>query len=205
MAFIPLPSGIKMIYHYTKDQQQCINVQYATIQVPGQTMGTYLSGAIAAMAAWWAVLRTVIGSQTVVTAFEAADWSSPVGAVSIDTTITGASGAVTTTPVPNNVSLAVTLLTLERGRSQRGRNYIVGLGANNIINQNQVNSATATAILNAYTALGSSLLANDLAPVVASFFTNGAPRVTGRAVIISGHRVENICDSQRRRLPGRGT
>src|SRR5215216_2707941 len=94
-------------------------------------------------------------------------------------------GELNVSALPMNVSLTISFRTGLRGRSFRGRNYVVGLVEGQTTGANQIDSATSAAFVDA----------------------NGdpIPRAAGVTTpITSVLVVDNIVDSQRRRLPGRG-
>jgi hypothetical protein len=62
-----------------------------------------------------------------------------------------------------------------------------------------INTVTA-----AFVTLDSTLTGQGFEHVVASFFSNGAPRPVGQARLINAYRVDGRIDTQRRRLPGQG-
>jgi hypothetical protein len=120
-------------------------------------------------------------------------------------------GELNVSALPMNVSLTISFRTGLRGRSFRGRNYIVGLVEGQTTSANEVVSATSAAFVDAYNLLldfGQDIGASW---VVVSRFSgvdsNGdpIPRAAGVTTpITSVLVVDNIVDSQRRRLPGRG-
>lgn len=114
-------------------------------------------------------------------------------------------GLITSPGCSNNVSIAVTFKTGFSGRSYQGRNFWLGMSENDTTN-NQVNAGVITNILTAYNGLIAGLEADTTAEmVVYSRINNGTPRTLGLATKILTATVANdIIDSQRRRLPGRG-
>lgn len=115
------------------------------------------------------------------------------------------SGTSASPGLPNNVALCVSFRTGNRGRSGRGRNYVMGLTeadvTTNIVGTGRVNNAVA-----AYQALiGAGTFVAGLQWVVVSRYINKVPR--GAALvqpITTALVVNSVVDSQRRRLPGRG-
>jgi hypothetical protein len=120
-------------------------------------------------------------------------------------------GDLNDAPLPNNVTLTVSFRTANRGRSFRGRNYVVGLGETQV-----AGNTVAPSVITAFDGIYSQLLASPVAAiatwVVVSRFSGvdpvtkePIPRVTGIATpITSVTVVDNVVDSQRRRLPKRG-
>jgi hypothetical protein len=108
--------------------------------------------------------------------------------------------------LPNNVSLAIKFSTPFRGRSSRGRNYILGITEESVT-ANQVTSGFTAAYIAAYGELADAVATavSGTSWIVYSRFTDGAERVTGLAQPITDVSfTDNVIDSMRRRLPGRG-
>jgi hypothetical protein len=111
------------------------------------------------------------------------------------------------------VTLAIKIATGLGGRSYHGRFYFVGIGPGlfNSTQPNQLKSGSVTAFESAFTAWVSDIAAitTDVGSVdfgVCSFVTAGTDRVP--ALFTTGTALEltdTTFDSQRRRLPGRGT
>lgn len=116
-------------------------------------------------------------------------------------------GALTSGSMPNNTTIAIKFTTGFTGRSARGRNFFIGLTEAQV-SQNTVASATLTAIESAYFELLASvtdIFGSDVHWVVASLYFEGEPRGSAQGLPINAISVTNdIVDSQRRRLPGRG-
>lgn len=202
MPFVPIPNAAQLEYIYTWDGQICENVLTYFINTAVTT--TNLQHLASAAITWWnANLKPLQSSSVALLTVKATDLSSQIGPVVEDTTGlpivgTGASGAV-----PNNVSVAIKLITANRGRSFRGRVFHVGL-VNSVVTNNTVALATRTNLRNAWLAA----LTLGTSPIwtlaVGSRYTNNAPRVTGLATEVTDISVNAIVDSQRRRLPERG-
>jgi len=110
-------------------------------------------------------------------------------------------GAITGTAPANNVTFAMSLRTGFTGRSYRGRLYHVGLAEEDITNSYLDNTVIAS-MVEAYEAIGTAALAVDWTWGVYSRYSNGSPRATGQFTPIqSVIHVDNIVDTQRRRLP----
>jgi hypothetical protein len=106
--------------------------------------------------------------------------------------------------LPNNVALCVTLLTALAGRSYRGRSYMPGL-AEGFVTLSEISSATAAVYADNYVTLVDDLSTEGYELVVTSFQAGGVPRVTAVSTPVVAIGVNTTVDSQRRRLPGRGT
>jgi len=107
--------------------------------------------------------------------------------------------------MPNSSTLSVSFRTASRGRSHRGRNYVAALSRNDVTG-NEVGASLQAALIAAYEQLlpGGGILSSWLW-VVLSRYANNAPRPQGLSTTITSVMiVDNIIDSQSRRLPGRG-
>lgn len=114
--------------------------------------------------------------------------------------------------LPTNASLAVSFRTNLRGRSFRGRNYVIGLTESQVTG-NHVSNVSVAAYKAAYEVLlpAGGAFTDDWAWVVVSRFHGvdvnhkPIPRTAGvRTAVTSVVIVDDVIDSQRRRLPGRG-
>ena len=106
---------------------------------------------------------------------------------------------------PGNVTLAVSFRTAAAGRSGRGRNYVPGLvdlrDGNSLLDD-----VYAGQIVDAWSGLRTLGSEDGWNQVVVSRFSGGAPRVTGVTNVVNSILiVDRTLDSQRRRLPGRGS
>ena len=106
--------------------------------------------------------------------------------------------------LPLNVAAVISLKTILRGRSYRGRVYHPGLCEDQVTNSN-IATATAADLTAAYgdftqisTVVGPATLA------VASRYHNGLPRTQGVLTQVTTVICQSVVGSQRRRLPGRG-
>lgn len=117
------------------------------------------------------------------------------------TPIGGSSGP----SVPNNVAFVITLRTGISGRSYRGRSYVPGL-PKDAVTGSLLSAGVAADLVSSYNALNSNLHEMDVALAILSRFHLNAPRSPGIAnQVTAATYVDLSVDSQRRRLPGRGT
>jgi hypothetical protein len=114
-------------------------------------------------------------------------------------------GGVPTPSMPNNVTVSVSFRTALTGRSRRGRNYWLAIPTTQVAD-NLVNGSYLEGVLGAYEGMiGLGAVSAGWQWVVASKYANGAQREQGLTTNVTGVTiVDNIVDSQRRRLPGRG-
>jgi len=117
----------------------------------------------------------------------------------------GTFGAAASPALPGNVTQTITFRTAGRGRSARGRNYVVGIGESQVVGNDTV-AAFRDLVIVAY----NDLLTPGVQPagenwVVVSRFEDLAPRAAGVTFLItSTGMADSALDSQRRRLRGRG-
>lgn len=115
-----------------------------------------------------------------------------------------ASGAQTSPALPNNVALCVSGKTGFRGRSGRGRWFLAGL-TEAVVTGSRVDGSFRTNIVGAFEELRLALIAANMRPVVYSTISQGEARPVGVSFPITSFAiVDDVVDSQRRRLPGRG-
>ena len=107
--------------------------------------------------------------------------------------------------MPNNVSWCLKFTTGLTGRSGRGRLYVVGLTENQVGN-NAVNQTVADDWVVAINAIFSTAAADGWQPVVLSRVQAGVRLANAIGYAITGiGYTDRVIDSQRRRLPQRGT
>lgn len=106
---------------------------------------------------------------------------------------------------PNNVALAIARKTIYTGRAARGRIFItVPLSA--MDDENHVTAAYATSVEGQLNDLNTTLTGMGWDMVVAHRRSGGAWLSTGVTFPVTGWEVTDlVVDSQRRRLPGRGS
>lgn len=107
--------------------------------------------------------------------------------------------------LPNNCALCISFRTAARGRTGRGRNYIMGINEGQV-NQSTVDPTLVAQFVAAYNDLiGAGGLTAGLQWCVVSRFVDGDPRPAALVrPITAALCVDGVIDSQRRRLPGRG-
>jgi len=205
MAFIPAPNLVSVEFRTTWDAQQCENrINVDLLQAPTVANCQALA---TACHAWWVAnvvsitpasleLREVfVRDQSQLNGFAAT--ASPSGPVP---------GTHNSPSLPNNVSICASVRTLFTGRSARGRWYWQGLMEDQVTG-NTVSGGALADIDAALTNLAGVIAAMGHFWVIASYISNGAPRVGGPVYFVVNDIifVDSTVDSQRRRLPGRGT
>lgn len=116
-------------------------------------------------------------------------------------------GTITGITYPNEVSFCVSLRSGNRGRSARGRTYILAVSRSVMDTDNAITSAFATSLTTAFDALIAALEANGTPLVIVSYRTANAPRVGGPVyfTVQNSTIVDLVVDSQKRRKPGVGS
>lgn len=203
MAFIPIPNTAKLEMIYLWDSQVVENVYHFESNIAFDL--TDMQELATAALVWWnANLKPLINNSVSLNTIRVTDMRTATGGVIEDTTGLPTAGTATGNAVPNNVTVAIKLITTQRGRSFRGRAYHVGLSTTAVAG-NTVTSTTRTALRNAYLALFTLSSAPTWSLGVASRFSNNLPRTEGVITEVTDVSVNAIVDSQRRRLPSRGT
>lgn len=203
MPFIRVPNTVMVEMVYRWDGQTVENVFHASNAVSYDE--TDIADLLDVFRLWGIndALPTMSNTVTLVNLI-GTDLDSATGPRIEDATGLPVAGSAVSPSMPNNVSVVVKWTTANRGRSYRGRTYWIGL-REDVVAANQIVAAQQTAIVNAATALLADVALAGWALVVASRYTDNAPRAQGITTPITGFSVEPTIDSQRRRLPGRGS
>jgi hypothetical protein len=203
-VFIPLPYGVKMIFEWTEDGQICINVMWcAKLSATAVTLSD-LVNIVTDMDQYRTNLRSMETSSKQVQKLTAIDWSVEDGQQSVLLPGANLFGANSGDRTPNNVAIVQSLKSGYTGRSRNGRSFMSGITETMLTANNLVSAATAAAYAAAYQTFKTALNADGYTPIVASFVSNGAPRVTALGTAITTLIIDQPTDSMRRRLPGRG-
>jgi len=211
MAFVPVANTVEFEIRMLLDGQKVENTLYFGRNfVP--TAAQMLAFA-QVLAEWWAEnVADYTGTGVDLVEVYATDLTSATGPTATYVPPTSITGNVDSDTLPNNVSIVASFRTASRGRSYRGRNYIVGL-TEGAVTKSTVEDATITAILAAYDQLLSIGTGTGWAWYIVSRFSGvdpdtgkPIPRAVGvRTPVTSVVVVDPVTDSQRRRLPGRGS
>jgi hypothetical protein len=211
MPFVPVPNTLAVDVLFLLDGQRMENTLY--FEKPDGWTG-------AQIADWLDQLRTLISADLMPLLATAIQFLELVGrlldtasSIGLSLPITpDVTGGVAVEPMPNNVAYTISFKTGLSGRSFRGRNYIGGL-PNTAVTGNDIEAGTRTGLLDYYTALQAMADSNGTPWVVVSRFSgvdpitgDPIPRVTGVTTpILTVSTFDLTVDSQRRRLPGRGS
>lgn len=212
MPFIPVPSVVQININQRLHGEQVQNTLYG-VNFGGITPANMLLLA--------GEIITWVGSQLYdelsndLSLFEVAvrDLSVADGPFVIAPPTTPVVGGQVAPALPGNAAACVSFRTGLVGRSRRGRNYVAGLPEFRVTG-NLIGEPLVTSLADAYSALFAPtgpFQASGYAWVVVSRYSGTdpvtgepIPREFGQPTIVSGVRVDNAVDSQRRRLSGRG-
>lgn len=160
-----------------------------------------------AMATWWATdLRAAASNEVRLESVYAKDLFEADAAYAETVPDPALDGNIASQAAPGNVSWCVKLVTGLTGRSRRGRSYFVGLAESSLVG-NHVSEATIDLIVDAWVDLKDVILPGIAAElVVVSRISGGELRPTGLVTPVTTiSYTDSVVDSQRRRLPGRGS
>lgn len=210
MPFIPVANTVLAEIRMTADLQQVENTLY--FEFPAAPTLASMQTLADDLQAWWiASYAGQIWSGVELREITLTDLTSSSGPQLTQVPPSGTLGDLSNPPLPTSVTLTVSFRTALRGRSFRGRNYVVGLVESQTTSANEIDSTTIAAWASTYTDLFAVAADAGVTWVVVSRFSgvdgsgNPIPRAAGvttpvTTVVI----VDNVVDSQRRRLPGRG-
>jgi len=204
MAFVPVPETLMAELRQELSGQQVENTLYFK-KSGGWTENDAIILGQALAESWEATMAPVLSVQLQLNSVHLTDLSSQFSFATDFVPAASIQGAVGGDCSPNNCALCVSFRSAARGRSGRGRNYVPGL-AESLVSLNQFDPTAALEIVSFYQGLTALAVDADAQWVVVSRFENGLPREEGLArVVRTVLLVDLVIDSQRRRLPGRGT
>ena len=204
MPFIPAPlvSQVEMIFQYSGSTIEMVH-HYKSDTAP--TIAEWEALHVLLRADWLGACNAIMAPTLVwdITKFtDLTTISSPSYSTTTSLPLAGTSASA---QLPNNCAMVVTKRTALRGRSYRGRSYVPGLTELHVTG-NSILSGFTTPVINFFIGAQSyTVLGNVYNMVVLSRFTEGAPRIVGEATPVSNFTFDTTVDSQRRRLPGRGS
>lgn len=201
MPFVPVPGVVSYELRGTLLGQEVENVIYVQ-QPTGQPQ---IASIAAAIEAWidgtWSNLWSVSAQWDEIYATVLTTDTSPAYSFPISPAITGGDGSPS---LPGNVAFCFSARTDARGRSARGRLYAFGIPEDKVTG-NLLDPTVVSGGVAALMALRSTIGSMEASMVVVSRISGGVPRETGlvRPITVWA-AVDNVVDSQRRRLTGRG-
>lgn len=209
MPFVPVPAVAEVELRYLWDTQNCENTLYFESGDPIDA-GLLLNLA-EAIEGWWETnVQPLLSSDVALNEVFSIDLTTSTGPVASFTTGLPLLGSVGVEAVPANVAPCISFKTANRGRSFRGRNYLIGL-PNSFVAGNHMAADWMANMVEAYQALNAAVASQGFAHVVVSRFSGSTivggikvptPRVTGLSTAVTTYSfVDDVVDSQRGRLP----
>lgn len=204
MTAVLNPAVARLVAEGRMDGSVIQNVTHWDLET-GDWNEAALNDLIASYASWLSVHMAPLTSQALSwTTFRAQQLAGEEGLRSELTPGTPIAGQLSANSVPNNAALCATIATPYAGKSGRGRMYLAGVPVTMVVrsrvSQGHIDDLNA-ALLQLTT--GSEFTGLRLG--VYSTIVSGAPRAVGlfrRATLVAIR--DDVLDSQRRRLPGRG-
>lgn len=201
--YIPVPNVLQCNVRYTSAGQLMENVLHFEFNTDFKTAADVLYGYLGS--AFWPTLRSALSVQLVSNGVYMVDLSTSSGGVESYPPFDPAVGLSSIAAAPNNVAYVVTHRTAKRGKSYRGRTYVVGFPIDKVGNS-LLSTDSRDSVVSAFNDLRTAAAADGLNFVIVSKYQNGAPLTTGIATPVTVSEGRDLAlDSQRRRLPTRGT
>lgn len=205
MAFVPAPNIVQLEFRVSLDGQQCENRVMVDCLVP---VTEAIVGQLAAVGRDWMINheKNFLTGDVTLVACQATDMSALNGSqvlINLPADTTGEQDGPTE---PNEVSFCIKLGSGSRGRSARGRFYVVGV-PRPFVSANRVTGAWADQVTSNLVALADAVSDWGGKLVIVSYISQGVPRPGGPVyfeVVTIGY-TDLIVDSQRSRRPGVGT
>jgi len=197
--FIPAENTAKLEFRYTVLGEKAMNVVY--FQKGTQWNSSELDDLVtAAEALWTSELQALQHPEVTLNELVATDIHEDDGAQVTEPV--GADGTAEITPLPNNVTLAISFRTGFTGRSRRGRLYHIGLGEQYVVD-NAVSAIVAGSILGAYGDMLTGIATNTSSDhVIVSYCGDGDWRTSALVTPVTSYTLtDTTVDTQRKRLP----
>lgn len=203
-VYVPVQDCMEVEVRYIVESQRTENV--FTFSTGGESFVAAAQAVYDVLeTGWWPIMRNFFSTGFAHDSVHVVDMSDQFGPVADFGAFANPTGTVNTGQAPLNVAACISLKTNKRGRSYRGRKYM-GPPALGLIAGSFLNSTGQGVIEDAFESLISSAGAAGVPLVVVSKVTGGAPRTNGvQTLVTSASLFDSTLDSQRRRLPGRGT
>jgi len=204
MAFVPVPNTAKVAVMAHLNGQQYVNTTYRE-KALGWTSTDLFNLATEMME--WATTRflTLVHTSFALDLVQCVDISVDGGAQATVAAPAASFGLKGGLCMPNNVAYTVSFRTGRTGRSYRGRNYVGGISDSSVEGVNLVKPAFRAECVDVFNDLIGGTIVTQGAWVVVSRFHDKVPLTTGVTTVVNTVlTVDNVLDSQRRRLPGRG-
>lgn len=209
MPFVPADKVAEVELRYLWDSQRVENTIY--FKNDDIIDAGMLNALCALVEGWWEVnVQAHQSSDVNLAEVFATDLTSSSGPTASFTTGLPLGGVVGSEAVPANVAPCISFRTNFRGRSRRGRNFLIGIPNNNV-SGNHIGADWMSDMQAAYEALNAAVAGEGWSHVVISRFSGSTivdgrkiptPRVTALITpVITYAFVDDVVDSQRGRLP----
>jgi len=211
MAFVPVSNVFEAEIRMQYFEQRVENTLY--FQAETALSSANLAAFGGELVTWWTdFMAPKLSDELTLREVFLTDLTTATSAVATVVPPTPVPGEITGNSLPGNVAFVVSFRTEQRGRSFRGRNYVVGIPASVQLG-NQISEEEAADLVAAYNELIGIAAAGALVWSVVSRYSGidpvtgkPIPRVAGIATPITAVlAVDTNLDSQRNRLTGRGT
>lgn len=204
MPHVLTPNGVKVCMRFRMDNQVVCNVFHVD-NGENPTLADLDLIAEQFYDFWSIHLRNQLSNTLTLEAIEVVDISEEGGEGIEYIPPTNPVGLNPNPPLPMNVSVVTKLTTGRTGRSYRGRKYWNGLCSNHRTGTNGITPEFKDFLTTAMNFLITALELISKPLSVLSLVTNGLPRAVGLLTAITAVSTDQVLDSQRRRLPGRGS
>lgn len=203
MAFIPANQIVRTTLEYLLDGQILANVFHIDAN---EAVDAVVTNAILDIVEdWWTNdLMPSLSQDLQATGLVGRDLTTITGGLVERPLAAPVFGDVASPALPNNVALCISILTDLAGRSYRGRSYMPGLSESQVT-LSEVTAEVAGFFAGQYILLVDALSLAGYELVVTSFQAAGIPRAAAVSTPVTAVGANTTVDSQRRRLPGRGT
>lgn len=203
-AFVPTNYAVKARLHFLWQNQKVENGLWFMNNAVSNWTGAERLQLADDLKTWWDTqYKTNIPSDVSLSAIEVINQESN-SAPSSQRVYTPPSPGLSAGSSALNVTLALSARSDQRGRSYRGRLYVAGIIAGNMVNPGTLSTAGVSALVSALGWLMTPANLHNKIWVVISHFANHVARAAGFPSTITAVTADTLLDSQRRRLIGRG-
>jgi len=196
MPPIVIPDTARSAIRMQQGGRQRVNVLHFR-KLGGFTAGELNTLNVALMAWWEAVIRPQMPNNLTLVDITSTNIDDPIQEQDVQPCVTNCTGTIAGEPEPGNVTGTISWRTGLAGRRYRGRSYWPAMLTTQTNNDDTIFSGLVLAMA---AAAGNLLFANLGAGVVPAV----ASRVLLASTPITGWVIDNVLDSMRSRLPGRG-
>jgi hypothetical protein len=203
MPFVPVPNCALLELRGTLDGQRVENTLWFSKTSP--MLETELLALCSDVGLWWKTsIAPALSHDLTIHEIQATDQSTASGAIAVLDPSPAIVGESPDKSLPNNCAFCVSIKSGLRGRKHRGRNFVMGI-PESVVTNSHASASFVNAIHNGYQALLTATSTSGFQWVVVSRFSGPPPHTIGSSVPVVGAAVfDDVIDSQRRRLPGRG-